>query len=435
MSVVIHEPYNIPSSYQIQETSLFDRETLTDPINADAVVIGSGITGNTLAIHLCEAGKSVVQLEAKVPGWGGSGRAFGSVVPCHKNSEEAIIRHYGKQRGTQIIDSIAKGPDLVSKLLQRYKIDAAFDSGGWAFGVHTKAFEKILQKRAEFWQARDADVEYLNANEFSQLIGSEYYRAGIVDRRALSINPLAYARGLFSAAHQLGARQFTNTPAIDVKENPDGSWMVTTPNGSVECQNVYFCTNAYTKGIWPGLEKGFVRIRGFGAITKVIDPTQFSNILPQNHFITDTRQLWSGIRKLPSGQIHLGVGGPAMSANGKAELKTASKRLKDVYPGIDPVQWSESWSGWIAVSTDQFPRIIRLANGVWTAQGYSGRGLAMSTLLGRELSLCEGNSERDDLMLPVDKIPKVPFHRFSSFGAAMLIRWHALHDYFAEQRK
>ena len=244
-----HEPRGIPESYRNQQAELFAREKLDNHIQADATVIGAGITGNTLAIHLAESGKSVIQLEAKVPGWGGSGRAFGSVVPCHKNNEEAIIRHYGQQRGTQVIDALAHGPALVSQLLDRFNIDAAFKSGGWAFGAHSKAFEKILQKRAEYWQERGADVEYLNATEFSQIIGSEYYSAGLIDKRALSINPLAYAQGLFDAAHNLGSKQYTNSPAVGVEQKQNGNWVVETPQGSAECENLYFCTNAYTKGI------------------------------------------------------------------------------------------------------------------------------------------------------------------------------------------
>lgn len=436
MTFTVREPYSIPAVYQTNDTSQYEREALDKHIQADAVVIGAGITGNTLAVHLTESGKSVVQLEAKVPGWGGSGRAFGSVVPCHKNSEEAIIRHYGEERGTRLIDALAHGPALVSELLNRHNIDAAFAGGGWAFGAHSKPFYKKLQNRAEYWQSRNADVEYLNANEFSQVIGSDYYGGGLIDRRALSVNPYAYARGLFKTAHQLGAKQYTNTPAVDVKQKRNGNWRVTTLEGSVECENVYFCTNAYTKGGWPGLEKGFVPVRGFGATTAAVDPALLVDILPQNHFITDTRQLWSGLRKLPNGQIHLGVGGPAMGAKGKADLKVARQRLKDVYPAIGSVEWGESWSGWIAISTDQFPRILRLANGVWAAQGYSGRGIAMATLLGRELSFCQGDSEGEDLILPVDKkIPWVPFHPFSPLGAAAMISFYGIQDAMAIRNK
>ena len=436
MPFTVREPYSIPTVYQTLDSSQLERQALDNSIQADAVVIGAGITGSTLAVHLREAGKSVAQLEAKVPGWGGSGRAFGSVVPCHKNSEEAIIRRYGEQGGTRLINALAHGPALVSQLLNRYNIDAAFAGGGWAFGAHSKPFYKKLQKRAEYWQARDADVEYLNAAEFGQVIGSDYYGGGLIDRRALSVNPYAYARGLFKTAHELGAEQYTNTPAVDVEQKQNGTWRVTTPHGSVDCENIYFCTNAYTKGVWPALEKGFVPVRGFGATTAAVDPTLLADILPQNHFITDTRQLWSGIRKLPNGQLHLGVGGPAIGAKGKADLKVARQRLKDVYPAIGSIEWGESWSGWIAISTDQFPRILRLDNGVWAAQGYSGRGIAMATLLGRQLSFCQGDSAQEDLILPVDKkIPRIPFHAFSPLGAAALISLYGIQDAIAERNK
>jgi glycine/D-amino acid oxidase-like deaminating enzyme len=100
------------------------------------------------------------------------------------------------------------------------------------------------------------------------------------------------------------------------------------------------------------------------------------------------------------------------------------------------VEWGESWSGWIAISTDQFPRILRLANGVWAAQGYNGRGIAMATLLGRELSFCQGNFEREDLILPVEKkIPWVPFHPFSPLGAAAMIGLYGIQDAMADRNK
>ncbi|MFZ8975415.1 MAG: FAD-dependent oxidoreductase, partial [Pseudomonadales bacterium] len=128
----MREPQKIPESYQSLSPTRCDRGKLQNHVSADAVVIGAGVTGNTLAVHLSEAGKSVVQLEASVPGWGGSGRAFGSVVPCHKNSEDAILRYYGEARGNQIIDAYAHGPVLVSELLIRHKIQAEIQGGGWA---------------------------------------------------------------------------------------------------------------------------------------------------------------------------------------------------------------------------------------------------------------------------------------------------------------
>ena len=431
----VREPQKIPESYQSLSPTRCDRGKLQNHVSADAVVIGAGVTGNTLAVHLSEAGKSVVQLEASVPGWGGSGRAFGSVVPCHKNSEDAILRYYGEARGNQIIDAYAHGPVLVSELLTRHKIQAEIQGGGWAYGAHTKAYEKKLKDRAVYLQSRGADVEYLSAHDFAKVTGSSYYRAGIIDRRALSIIPLEYCKGLFNAAQELGTSQFVESPAIEVTKNKDGSWTVRTPEGSASAENIYFCTNAYTKGIWPRLDKGFVRVRGWGATTSKIDSDLLAEILPQDHFITDTRHLWSGIRKLPNGQLHLGIGGPSMRLSGKADLKTATERLIDVYPALKKVNWHEGWSGWIAISLDQFPRILQLADGVWAAQGYSGRGLAMLTLLGKELSGCGENAKSNDQIFPVERIPRIPFHKFAPLGAAMLISWYGLMDRFALRKR
>jgi hypothetical protein len=57
MPSTVYEPYSTPTAYQTQESNEFERKTLLSDIQTDAVVIGAGITGNTLAVHLSEAGK------------------------------------------------------------------------------------------------------------------------------------------------------------------------------------------------------------------------------------------------------------------------------------------------------------------------------------------------------------------------------------------
>ena len=53
--------------------------SLEGAIAADVVVIGGGFTGLSTALHLAEAGTSVVVLEGKKIGFGGSGRNVGLV--------------------------------------------------------------------------------------------------------------------------------------------------------------------------------------------------------------------------------------------------------------------------------------------------------------------------------------------------------------------
>ena len=72
-----------------------------------------------------------------------------------------------------------------------------------------------------------------------------------------------------------------------------------------------------------------------------------------------------------------------------------AKRLAELYPWLPTPRVTESWSGWIALTTDQYPRIHELANGVWRGIGCNGRGLAMASMLGRDLAhLARGGSEK-----------------------------------------
>lgn len=72
------------------------------------------------------------------------------------------------------------------------------------------------------------------------------------------------------------------------------------------------------------------------------------------------------------------------------------------------------------ITPSQFPGMHRLAEGVWAALGYSGRGIAMATLLGRELAyeliahelIRERN--RPGPLAP-SKLPRIP----TRFGAAL----------------
>ena len=67
----------------------------TPPLQADAAadvcVIGGGYAGLSTALHLAERGTNVVVLEARAPGWGGSGRNGGQVIPGLKYDPDVAI--------------------------------------------------------------------------------------------------------------------------------------------------------------------------------------------------------------------------------------------------------------------------------------------------------------------------------------------------------
>jgi len=99
-----------------------------------------------------------------------------------------------------------------------------------------------------------------------------------------------------------------------------------------------------------------------------------------------------------------------------------------VFPELGAIEWEEHWSGWVALTGNQLPKILRLDHGVWAALGYSGRGLSFATLLGRELAKLAGGTAPDEAILPVEEMRPLPCHALTPFVAAACIRYYEAID-------
>ena len=431
---MVEEPCPLPSWDKSSAEPPAPVTPLSEALRADAVVIGAGVTGSSAALHLARAGKRVVQLEAREPGWGASGRAYGSVVPVSKHDEGRLRQICGREPARRLIAALAAGPEMVRGLLAEFGIPALYDGGGWLHAAHTPRAEADLKRRASRLAHNGQDVSYCAARETADLIGSAFYPGGLLDRRAFAVNSLIYARGLARAARQAGVEQYCDSPATRIERAGTETWRVSTPGGEVVSDTAFICTNAYSDGLWPGLARTVVPVRGYTAVTRAFEDGALDRVLPQRHFLTDTRHLWSGIRKVPGNRLHVGTGGPALGKSARADLAGATRRLKMVFPNLGAVEWENHWSGWVALTGHQLPRILRLDHGAWAALGYSGRGLAFGTLLGRELAKLADETGADEALLPVEEMRPLPFHALTPFVAAACIRYFDAVDRWSIRR-
>ena len=77
------------------------------------------------------------------------------------------------------------------------------------------------------------------------MLGSDYYTGGFIDKRAGSVQPLSYCRGLAHAALARGVNIFGDSPVkkIDISGHRK---RIVSSNGSVTADKVLVCTNGYT---------------------------------------------------------------------------------------------------------------------------------------------------------------------------------------------
>ena len=376
-------------------------ERLQGPAKADVVVIGAGFTGLSAALHLAQAGARVVVLEGAQIGFGGSGRNVGLVNAGLWVMPEVLIKTLGSHYGDRLLQLLGGAPGAVYDLIAQHQIECqAVRAGTLHCAVGQRGLRNI-QERWRQWSDIGAPVELLDQNEIAAATGTTAYVGGLLDRRAGTLQPLAYVRGLAQAALNAGVRLYERS-AVRRVEDSKTHWVLHTEDGEVSAPWVVVATNAYTSDVWPALPAELVRLPYFNLATQPLAPELRAQILPGGQGAWDTRSVLSSYRFDQAGRLVFGSVG-ALRKSGLSVHKAWAKRaLTHLFPALQDVQFDYEWYGWIGTTADALPRFHQLERQVLSFSGYNGRGIAPGTVFGRELAnLIVGRIAIEDLPLPL----------------------------------
>jgi glycine/D-amino acid oxidase-like deaminating enzyme len=423
----LDDPAALPAAYLRASVPPPDAPPFAGETTTEVAIIGGGFSGLSAALHLAERGVGVTLLEARGLGTGGSGRAFGQVVPYAKHGEPHILRHFGDMQGNRIIEALARGPALVWALIDRHGIACDDVRSGLIFAAHNGAGHAGLKARAAYWQARGAPVEMLDPGRTAALIGSDRYATALIDRRGGHINPLAYAYGLAHAAARAGVQLHAHSRVTALTREGAG-WHLGTVGGSLRADWIVICAGAYADDLWPGLRRSVVPIRAHQLVTAPLSANLRRSILPEGQSVTDTRRLYSGARMLPDGRLHLSVDGEGFARSAATFSTKAAVRARGLFPQLGDITFEEAWTGWVDMSADQYPHLHRLADTAWAIIGLSGRGIAFATLLGRDVSRRILDGEGADVFMPVTPLKPIAIRPFAAPLIGALMAWYRLRD-------
>ena len=195
-----------------------------------------------------------------------------------------------------------------------------------------------LETRAEQWGRRGAPVTLLDAAETARRVGTDAYAGALLDRRAGTIQPLAYVRGLAKAAIAAGVQVHTASPVVGA-ERTGKRWTVRTERGSVSADWVVVATNAYTVAPWAEVRAELVHLPYFNFATKPLSPDLQKKILPGREGAWDTAEILSSFRFDKRGRLVFGSVG-ALRGTGAAIHKAWARRsLRKLFPEIGGVEF------------------------------------------------------------------------------------------------
>ena len=386
----------------------------------DVAIVGGGVTGLWTAYHLAASGARVAVLEARQIGHGASGRAFGQLVPFLKHSHRRIVADYGAAQGERLAHAVSAAPAEISAFLEKYQIACAATRSGLLFGARTDAGRRSLEDTA----ATVPGARMLYGADAAAIVGSEYYKAVYLDPRGFHLDPLAYARGLARVAAAQGASLHPQTRVTALMRR-GSHWEVRCGERELVADTIVIATNAYSGMLWPPLARSMVPFLIHAAVTEPLPADMLARILPQGQPLTDTRRLYSGVRKF-GGRLHVSVDGAPFRPGAADAAAGVARRLAELFPALPPPRVAESWSGWIALTPDQYPRIHRLGDGAWAAIGCNGRGLAAASILGRDLAHYARGGDESAAAFPATRLRPFPLHDAAAAVVAATVsakRW------------
>ena len=360
----------------------------------DVAIVGGGFTGLSTALHCVEKGLSCHVLEASQIGFGGSGRNVGLVNAAAWLPPQDVRKILGEDDGDRFISHFSRAPDYVFSLIEKYQIQCnATQTGTFHAADGPVGFADLVSRKME-WDRLGEPVDLLSRDEAESYIGSSAFYGALLDRRAGTINPMGYCRGLARVAIAAGALISIGARAKKLQQET-GLWRVTTNKGTLMARHVVLGTNAYTDDLWPGLKYSFTKINYFQLATRPLGD-RIKHILPQQQGLWDTGKIMFSLRRDDSKRLIIGSMGNVMgNQSGGVSHRWAQKKLAHLFPKLGWVDFDEAWQGQIAMTPDHLPHIHKLADNLYSPIGYNGRGITTGTVFGQALAdLLTGDSEK-----------------------------------------
>jgi len=372
-------------------------------VEVDVAVIGAGYTGLSAALHLAQGGCSVAVLEAAEIGFGASGRNVGLVNAGMWVLPEALPQRLGDTHGLRLLQLLGDAPSLVFELVARHGMACEALRHGTLHCAVGGAGLAGLRERARQWQRLGAPVALLDRDETAARVGTNAYAGALLDRRAGTIQPLAYARGLARAAQAAGAALHGASPVVGVEDLGSAWRLAIAGGGQVDARWVVVATNTYTLpgGPWSSLASELVRMPYFNLATRPLPDDLRRVILPGGEGAWDTRTVLSSLRLDAAGRLVFGSIGALRPPGHGTHLRWGRRALLRLFPALRDVAFEHEWYGWIGTTADALPRLHAPARNVVSVSGYNGRGIGTGTVFGRELArLVLGEIGVADLALP-----------------------------------
>jgi glycine/D-amino acid oxidase-like deaminating enzyme len=109
-------------------------------------------------------------------------------------------------------------------------------------------------------------------------------------------------------------------------------------------------------------------------------------ILNQHEVLYELGQITTYYRVDTQRRLLMGGRSYSHALNGASAFPYLMQRALHLWPALKTVGWSHGWNGQLAVTLDHYPHWHEPEPGLIACVGYNGRGVAMATVMGKNIA-------------------------------------------------
>ena len=315
-------------------------------MKADAIVVGAGIHGCSVALHLARSGVRPVVFESAHPGRHASGVNAGGVRRLGRHFSEIPLSVASMKLWWDI-------QDLVDD-------DCGFEpSGQVKVAESDEEFEMLKGRVKRLEMDGYAHEEIITRSELKDLIPaiSDHCRGAIVCRGDGHAQPFTTVRAFYAASMRAGAR-FFHGQAVESIKRAGQTWEVTTPDFTCEAPVLINCAGAWGNQIAALLDEQVP-----------LEPTALMLMISERlpHFCTPVvgaTQRTLSFKQFHNGTVLIGGGLKGYVDMSRRqghvdidELTINARTARDIFPLMENARIVRCWAGIEGVTPDQIPVI------------------------------------------------------------------------------
>jgi gamma-glutamylputrescine oxidase len=352
---------------------------------ADIVIVGGGFAGLATALSLVEHGHTdCLLLEAEAIGHGASGRNGGFVSGGFSLDAARLHRRIGHDAARKLYLMSESAVQQIRWRIGQYAIECEPVYGGVIVASWFNKDQSLRELQDFMLERFGLHWQFLSREQMRELLRTERYHAGLHELDAFHFNPLKYAQGKARALAAAGVAVHEGSRVLRVAREGAG-WRVETGDGSVRCREVAVCAGGYVDGLCSALSRSTLPIATYVMATEPLGE-HLRDAIRTDAAVFDTRFAFDYYRALPDTRLLWG-GRMSIRERSGAELSALLHAdLVRVYPQLRDARVTHAWSGLMSYTRHQMPHVGQMPDGLWTAIGFGGHGVAPTTLGGEVLA-------------------------------------------------